>query len=48
MSIETPIRAARTLDPLVASIAELAARFGVAFAPGLLSGLALDWLAANK
>jgi len=46
VSIETPIRAARLAgrpnDPLVASIGELAARFGVAFAPGLLSGLALD------
>ena len=46
MSIETPIRAARPADtradPLVACIAELAARFGVAFAPGLLTGLALD------
>ncbi|MCA1662279.1 MAG: type I secretion system permease/ATPase [Novosphingobium sp.] len=42
MSIETPIRAARAADPLVACIEEMAARFGVAFAPGLLSGLALD------
>jgi len=41
LSIESPIRAQRTLDPLVACIGELAARFGVAFAPNLLSGLAL-------
>ena len=44
MSIETPIRAARALpvDPLVACIGELAARFGVAFAPGMLCALAQD------
>ena len=33
---------ARTSDPLVACVGELAARFGVAFAPGLLAGLALN------
>ena len=46
MSIETPIRAMRPnalrADPLVACIGEVAARFGVAFAPGLLAGLALS------
>ena len=46
MNIETTPSTApprsRTADPLVACIGELAARFGVAFVPGLLSGLALD------
>ena len=42
MNIETTPPQPRTADPLVACIGELAARFGVAFAPGLLSGLALD------
>ena len=42
MNIGTTPTQPRTADPLVACIGELAARFGVAFAPGLLSGLALD------
>lgn len=43
MNIQTtPPAPARTGDPLAACLGELAARFGVAFAPGLLGGLALD------
>ncbi|HUQ13533.1 MAG TPA: ATP-binding cassette domain-containing protein [Novosphingobium sp.] len=34
--------AGRAADPLVACLGEVAARFGVAFAPGMLSALALD------
>ena len=42
MNIESALPKASTSDPLVACVGELAARFGVAFAPGLLAGLALN------
>ena len=39
---DRPDDTVRPVDPLVACIGQLAERFGVAFAPGLLSGLARD------
>lgn len=39
---DQPVPPPRTTDPLIASIGHLAERFGVAFAPSLFSGLALD------